>query len=62
MAGSSVDQYYSISEAMKLINQPSDDIHIQSVQKVTLLKYLVVIIRRCQMCNDHAGQQSEQFL
>jgi hypothetical protein len=35
---------------------------IQSVLKVALPKYLVVIIKRCQMCTEHAGQQFEQFL
>jgi hypothetical protein len=35
---------------------------IQGVLKVTSPKYLVVIIRRCQMYIEHAGQQFEQFL
>jgi hypothetical protein len=35
---------------------------IQNVLKVALPKYLTVIIRRCQMCIEHAGQQFEQFL
>jgi hypothetical protein len=35
---------------------------IQGVLKVALPKYLVVIIRRCQMCIEHVEQQSEQFL
>jgi hypothetical protein len=35
---------------------------IPSVLKVALPKYLVVIIRICQMCIQHAGQQFEQFL
>jgi hypothetical protein len=35
---------------------------VQNVLKVALLKYLAVIIRRCQMCIEHAGQQFEQFL
>jgi hypothetical protein len=30
---------------------------IQGVPKGALLKYLVVIIRRYQMCIEHAGQQ-----
>jgi hypothetical protein len=32
------------------------------VLKVTLPNYLVVIITRCQMCIEHAGQQFEQFM
>jgi hypothetical protein len=32
------------------------------VLKVALPKYLLVIIRRCQMCIEQAGQQFEQFL
>jgi hypothetical protein len=35
---------------------------IKSVLKVAFPKYLVVIIRRCKMCIEHAGQQFEQFL
>jgi hypothetical protein len=30
--------------------------YIQDVPKVALPRYLVVIIRRCKMCIEHAGQ------
>jgi hypothetical protein len=36
--------------------------YAESVLKVALLKYFVVIIRKCQMSAEHAGQQFEQFL
>jgi hypothetical protein len=35
---------------------------IQSVLKVALPKYLVVITRRCKMWTENAGQKFEQFL
>jgi hypothetical protein len=35
---------------------------VQGVLKVALPKYLLVIIRICQMCIEHAGQKLEQFL
>jgi predicted RNA-binding Zn-ribbon protein involved in translation (DUF1610 family) len=34
----------------------------KGVLKVASPKCLVVIIRRCQRCIEHAGQQFEQFL
>jgi hypothetical protein len=37
-------------------------LYIQNVLEVALPKYLVVIIRRCQMCIEDAGQQFKQFL
>jgi hypothetical protein len=45
-----------------LLVQPIDIMsHKQSVLKVALPKYLVVIIG-CQMCIEHAGQQFQQIL
>jgi hypothetical protein len=41
---------------------PVTALEIQCVLKVALPEYLVVIIRRCQTCTEHAWQQFEQFL
>jgi hypothetical protein len=37
-------------------------IYVKGILNVALPKYLIVIIRMCQMCIQHARQQFEHFM
>jgi hypothetical protein len=58
---SEIIQNFRLSE-LEIVMTYYTDSNVQSVLKVALPKYLVVIIIRRQMCIEHAGQQFEQFL
>jgi hypothetical protein len=51
-----------LAAASSKISDMNDREQIQNVLKISLPKYLIVIIRRCQMCIEHTGQQFEQFV